>query len=76
MTTKEKYIFSVQDLTNYAVMKQCLIAFYHSDQPVDYPCNLSHYSDHACDYSNNCPDNHEDFLEDPGIYPANTGDYP
>ena len=66
MTTKEKYIFSVQDLTNYAIMKQRFIAFYHSDQPVDYPDNPSHYSNDAGDYSNDCPDNHEDFLEDPG----------
>ena len=27
MTTKEKYIFSVQDLTNYAIMKQRLLHF-------------------------------------------------
>ena len=47
-----------------------------SDQPVDCPGNPSYYPDGAGDYPNGCPDNHEDFLVDPGIYPANTGDYP
>ena len=59
------YIFSTR-LDQLCHYETAFVAFYHSDQPVDYPGNPSHYSNDAGDYSNDCPDNHEDFLEDPG----------
>ena len=55
--------------------KQSLAAFYYSNQPVDYPGKPSHSPD-AGDYKNDCPDNQEDFFEDPGKFPDNTVDYP